>query len=104
MGACPPTMVQYIGWKVAQARVREEPVIFAEVTSRGPEGQKLEVHVMVPTSAGVHEVERDDTGRLASEQAEEVIAQIAEEHKVRYATIRRVQDAWPPDWLLRKGG
>jgi hypothetical protein len=94
-------MVQYIGWKEAQARVREEPVIFAEVLVRDPGGQKLEVHVMVPMGDSVHEVERDDTGRIPAERAEALIARIAAERNIRYATMRRAEDAWPPDWLTK---
>ena len=96
-------MVNYISWKEAQARVQHEPVIFAEVLSHHREGQKLEVHVMAPTSRGVHELERADTGRLPGEKVDELIARIAAEHGVRYATIRRAEDHWPPDWVVRPG-
>ena len=95
-------MVTYISWKDAQARVRHEPVIFAEVVSHDRHGQKLEIHVMVPTSRGVHEAERDDTGRIPGEKVDEVIGRIAAAHKVRYAVIRGAEDHWPPDWVVQR--
>jgi len=56
-------MVDFISWHEAQARAKDEPVVFAEVVSDDPEGQKLEIHVMTPTVRGLHEAERDDTQR-----------------------------------------
>ena len=96
-------MVTYISWKEARARVVREPVIFAEVMIRRPEGQKLEVHVMMPSPTGPYEVERDDTGRLMGEEVDALIASVAAEHGVRYATIRGAEDDWPPEWLAQLG-
>ena len=94
-------MVTYISWKDAQTRVREEPVIFAEVVSQERGGQKLEVHVMVPTDRGLHEAERNDTGHITGEAVDRLIERIAVKHRVRYAAMRGAEDHWPPEWMRR---
>jgi hypothetical protein len=93
-------MVTYISWDNAKLRAREEPVIFAEVMSHGPQGQEIEIHVMRPTRHGLHEVERDDPGRMSGEDVDAAIARIAAAHGVRYAAIRGAEDHWPPDWSV----
>jgi hypothetical protein len=94
-------MVNFISWREAQARVGEEPVIFAEVMSEAPEGQKLEIHVMRPTSKGLHEAERDDTGHIPGGEVRKFIARLAAARNVRYAAIRGAEDHWPPEWVRR---
>ena len=92
-------MVSFVSWREAKARVREEPVVFAEVVSDAPECKKLEIHVMYPTSRGLHEAERDDTGCIPGEEVQDLVARIATARNVRYATIRGAEDHWPPEWV-----
>ncbi len=92
-------MVSFVSWREAKARVREEPVIFAEVVSDARECKKLEIHVMTPTSRGLHEAERDDTGCIPGEEVRGVVARIATARNVRYAAIRGAEDHWPPEWV-----
>jgi hypothetical protein len=54
------------------------------------------VHVMSPSGEHLHELERDDTGLVALEDIEPLVARIAASRNVRYATIRRAEDCWPP--------
>jgi hypothetical protein len=91
-------MVDFVSRERAKELVRSEPVVFAEVMGEATGAQSLEVHVMRPTAAGLHEVERDDTGPLPGEAAREHVARIAAARGVRYATIYPAEDRWPPPW------
>jgi hypothetical protein len=95
-------MVDFISWHEAQARAKDEPVVFAEVVSDDPEGQSLEIHVMTPTVRGLHEAQRDDTGRIPRDQVHAFVGRIAAERNVRYATIRSAEDQWPPEWIQQR--
>ena len=61
-------MVDFVTWREAKELVRREPVLFAEIMTQTPETQSLEIHVMTPTGAGLHELERDDTGAMPGER------------------------------------
>lgn len=91
-------MVDFIPKDRAKDLVRSEPVVFAEVMDKTSGAHSLEVHVMRPTTGGVYEVERDDTGPLASETIEQLVARIAAARGCRYATIYPAEDRWPPPW------
>jgi hypothetical protein len=91
-------MVDFISPERAKDLVRTEPVVFAEVMDKSKSARSLEVHVMRPTAGGVYEVERDDTGPVASESVEQLVARIAAARSCRYATIYPAEDRWPPPW------
>ena len=91
-------MVNFVGWQKAQELARAEPVIFVEILGEAPGARSLEVHVMSPSGVHLYELERDDTGLVPLEDIEEVVARIAASRNVRYATIRRAEDRWPPSW------
>lgn len=91
-------MVGFVGWQKAQELARAEPVIFVEILGEAPGARSLEVHVMSPSGVHLYELERDDTGLVPLEDIEEVVARIAASRNVRYATIRRAEDRWPPSW------
>lgn len=91
-------MVDFVTWQKAKELVRREPVLFAEIMGETPETQTLEVHVMTPTGAGLHELERDDTGAVPGEKVHDLLARIAAARRVRYAAIRGAEDEWPPRW------
>ena len=91
-------MVNFVGWQKAQELARAEPVIFVEILGEAPGARSLEVHVMSPSGKHLHELERDDTGLVPLEDIEDVVARIAASRNVRYATIRRAEDRWPPPW------
>jgi hypothetical protein len=90
--------VDFIDRERAKEHVRTEPVVFAEVMSEGMGEQSLEVHVMRPTVDGLYEVERDDTGPVAGETVQALVARIAAAQRCRYATIYPAEDRWPPPW------
>lgn len=91
-------MVNFVGWQKAQELARVEPVIFVEIMGEAPGARSLEVHVMSPSGKRLHELERDDTGLVSLDDIEAVVAGIAASHNVRYASIRRAEDRWPPPW------
>jgi hypothetical protein len=73
-------------------------VVFAEIMGEGMDQKALEVHVMRPSRDGAYEEERDDTGPVAGESVQGLVARIAAAHGCRYATICRAEDRWPPAW------
>lgn len=91
-------MVNFIGWQRAQELARVEPVIFVEIMGEASGARSLEVHVMSPSGKHLHELERNDTGLVALEDIQDVVARIAASRNVRYAAIRRAEDRWPPPW------
>ncbi len=91
-------MVDFVSWREAKDLVQREPVLFAEIMAQTPETQSLEIHVMTPTGAGLHEIERDDTGAMPGEKVHDLLARIAAARNVRYAAIGRAEDEWPPRW------
>jgi hypothetical protein len=91
-------MVDFVNRERAKELVRREPVVFAEIMGEVMGAPSLEVHVMRPTATGLHEVERDDTGPVAGETVDELVARIAAARGVRYATIYPAEDSWPPPW------
>lgn len=95
-------MVHFVDPESAKLLARRETVVFAEVM-KGPLAERpLEVHVMRPTTDGLYEVERDDTGYVTPERARSLVARIAGEHGCRYATIYPAEDRWPPPWASRR--
>jgi len=91
-------MVDFISREQAKDLVRNEPVVFAEVMDKTAGMRSLEVHVMRPSAGGLYEVERDDTGPVASESVEQLVSRIAAARGCRYATIYPAEDRWPPPW------
>ncbi len=91
-------MLLFIDPERAKELVRTEPVVFAEVMAQATAGWTLEVHVMRPTRHGLYEVERDDTGPVAGESVQALVARIALAHGCRYATVYPAEDRWPPPW------
>jgi hypothetical protein len=96
--SCGARVVHFVDPDCAKVLVRSEPVVFAEVMAGAAPAQALEVHVMCPTSKGLYEVERDDTGPVSSETVHALVERIALAHRCRYATICPAEERWPPAW------
>lgn len=91
-------VVDFVPAERARTLVRVEPVVFAEIMGEGIDQKALEVHVMRPGRDGAYEEERDDTGPVAGENVQGLVARIAAAHGCRYATICLAEDRWPPAW------
>jgi len=77
--------------------------VFAEVVNDEPGGQTLQVHIMTPTTGGLHEAERDDTSRAPARSGARAHRTIATAQSVRYAMIRSAEDQWTPEWIKGRG-
>lgn len=88
--------LDFVSPERAETLARRQPVVFAELLGESAGARRLEVRVMRPVAGGVYEVERNDTGPVAGETVYAIVAQIAAEHRCRYATIYSSEDRSAP--------